>query len=47
MDTKEIKLWQLAIGRLVSRLRADIANDVMLSNPWTRAAYYGSAKSRI
>ena len=39
MDAKEMDAWRCAAGQLASRLRADLANGVMLSAPWSRAAH--------
>jgi len=35
-----IQMWRRVAGRLVSRLRVDWSNSLMLHAPWSRAAHY-------
>jgi len=38
MDVNEIHLWRRAAGRMASRLRTDMANDLRHLYPWAMAA---------
>ena len=38
MDAEETRAWRRAAGRMISRLRTDVANDLRRLDPWAMAA---------